>query len=190
MKTFGNNKTKILALAGLLVLVGLLSVIMLSSCKTADKTDGGKRLSVCVASEPTTIDPALSSTSDAGTMILNFFAGLAKWQKMENGQCQIVPDLAESLPEPVKNPDGSCDYTYKIKESYWSDGKRVTAHDFEFSWNRAASVAVAADYTYMFDVIDGYKDIWAKNPKEGARLNVHAIDDSTLTVRTISYLPY
>ena len=46
---------------------------------------GKSSISVSLASEPSSLDPALSSTVDAGTMLSHLFSGLAKWDTDENG---------------------------------------------------------------------------------------------------------
>ena len=148
-------------------------------------------LSVCLASEPDTLDPALNSAVDGATMVAHLFSGLAKWSQDESGNLTIVADAAEELVEGVVNEDGTVTYTYTIRDGLtWSDGEPVTAGDFEFAWKRAASVELAADYGYMFEVVDGYNDVWADEPVEGAELNVHAIDDKTLEVTLANAVSY
>lgn len=137
-------------------------------------------ISVCIASEPDTIDPALNSAVDGATLLAHLFSGLAKWDQDENGKLVIVSDVAESLPEGKINSDGSVTYTYKLRNSVWSDGKAVTAKDFEFAWKRAASTALGADYGYMFECVKGYPD----------DLAVKALDDKTLEVTTSNYIAY
>ena len=130
-------------------------------------------ISVCLASEPDTIDPALNSAVDGGTMASHLFAGLSKWDVDANGNPVIVADCATELVEPVANDDGSVTYTYTLhSDMKWSDGQPLTAKDFEFAWKRAASSALGADYGYMFDVIKGWPD----------ELAVKAVDDVTLEV--------
>ena len=152
--------------------------------KFFDKTtvDGkGDTLSVCLASEPDTIDPALNSAVDGGTMCSHLFSGLAKWAEDENGVLSIVADCATELPEPVINDDGTATYTYKLVDGLkWSDGQDLTAKDFEFAWKRAASSELGADYGYMFEVIKGYPD----------ELAVEAVDDTTLTVTLNNEVAY
>ena len=144
--------------------------------KFFDKTTvNGKNdsISVCLASEPDTVDPALNSAVDGGTMASHLFAGLSKWDVDANGNPIIVADCATELVEPVANDDGSVTYTYTLKSDMkWSDGQPLTAKDFEFAWKRAASSALGADYGYMFDVIKGWPD----------ELAVKAVDDVTLEV--------
>ncbi len=148
-------------------------------------------LAVCLATEPDTLDPALNSAVDGATMVAHLFQGLAKWAQDETGKLVVVPDAVEELVEGVVNEDGTVTYTYTLKDGLvWSDGQPVTAADFVFAWNRAASVELAADYCYMFEVVDGYADIWADEPAEDAALNVVAADDKTLVVTLANAVSY
>lgn len=167
-----------------------------ATTNTTDK-EIPNELSVCLASEPATLDPALNSASDGGTMINHLMAGLAKWTQKEDGTYEIAPDCVEELVEGELNEDGTVTYTYTLKDNVmWSDGKPVTAEDFVFAWNRAASPKLAADYNYMFEVVDGYDDMWDveedgetfKNPD--AVLNTEAVDDKTFVVTINNPLPY
>lgn len=134
----------------------------------------GAGISVCLASEPDSIDPALNSTVDGATLISHLFAGLAKWGQNENGDLILLPDCAEELPEGVMSPDGTVTYTYTLRENLkWSDGQPVTAGDFLYAWNRAASDETGAGHGYLFEVIQGY---------ETGNMAISAPDDRTLIV--------
>ncbi len=171
----------------------LLAVVMVFSMAACDSSKG---LNVCIASSPQTLDPALNSAVDGATMLAHLFAGLAKWSQKADGTLEIVADMAVELVEPADNGDGTFTYTYKIREdAKWSDGKAVTANDFEFAWNRAASFELAADYCYMFEVVDGYADIWETNDNDeqvnpNAKLNIKAVDANTFQVVTVGKYPY
>jgi oligopeptide transport system substrate-binding protein len=176
---------KILAL--LLVLAMMLALAACS--ESTNPTNGGtdtpakaSSIAVCLASEPDTLDPALNSAVDGATMIAHLFSGLAKWAQDDKGNLVIVADTAKELVEGVVNPDGTVTYTYTIRDgAKWSDGKDVTAKDFEFAWQRAASEALGADYGYMFEVVDGYGT---------DSLNVKAVDDKTLEVTLANAVAY
>ena len=131
-------------------------------------------LNVCLASEPDTLDPALNSAVDGATMVAHLFAGLAKWAQDEAGNLVIVADAAEELVEGVVNEDGTITYTYTLREGMkWSNGDEVKASDFANSWKRAASTELAADYSYMFEVVKGY----------GTEENIDVVaDDAARTV--------
>ena len=142
---------------------------------------GPSSISVCLSSEPDTIDPALNSAVDGATLVSHLFSGLAKWSQDENGVLTLVADAAVELPEGVVNEDGTVTYTYTLKDGLkWSDGKDLTAGDFVFSWKRAASEALGADYGYMFEVVKGY-------PNE---LAVEATDDKTIVITLNNAVAY
>lgn len=166
----------------------LASVMVLSlvACGGKDnKKEEGKAkdvLAVCLASEPDSIDPALNSAVDGATMLAHLFQGLAKWTQDDKGNLVVVADAAKELVEGVANADGTVTYTYTLRDGLkWSDGKAVTAKDYEFAWKRAASTALGADYGYMFEVVDGYAD---------DALNVTATDDKTLVVTLSNAVSY
>ena len=139
----------------------------------ADVDGSTDSLSVCLASEPDVLDPALNSAVDGATLDSHLFAGLAKWDQDETGKLVIVADCAEELPEGVVNEDGTVTYTYTLRDGLkWSDGQDLTAADFAFAWKRAASEELGADYGYMLECIKGY-------PND---LAVEATDDKTLVV--------
>lgn len=143
----------------------------------------GETISVCLASESDTIDPALNSSVDGAIICQHLLSGLAKWAPAEDGSyTKIVADCAEELVEPVVNEDGTVTYTYTLKEGLvWSDGQPLTAGDFAFAWNRAASAELGADYGYMFDYV--------KRNEDGT-LAVEAVDDRTLVVTLNNMTPF
>ncbi len=148
-------------------------------------------LSVCVGPDPDTIDPALNTAIDGGTLVIHGFEGL--YALDESGQ--PVPAQAESCDI---SQDGLT-YTFHLRENLmWSDGTPLTAEDFVWSWQRVVDPATAADYSYIFSVIDGYSQAIGTYDQEGnpvtppdpSQLAVRALDDRTLEVRLASVTPY
>ena len=160
----------------------LLAIAMMVTCTLCAVAEDGKTyMAVCIASEPDTLDPALNSAVDGATMVAHLFAGLSTWAQTDDGKLEILPDCAVELPDPVVNDDGTVTYTYTLVDGLkWSDGKDLTAKDFEFAWKRAASSELGADYGYMFEVIKGYTTD-GSDPK-AENLAVTAVDNKTLTV--------
>ena len=147
----------------------------------ADVDGNTDSISVCIASEPDVLDPALNSAVDGATLDSHLFAGLAKWDQDETGKLVITADCAEELPEGVVNEDGTVTYTYTLRDGLkWSDGQDLTAADFAFAWKRAASEELGADYGYMLECIKGY-------PND---LAVEATDDKTLVVTLNNAIAY
>ncbi|MFA9463763.1 MAG: ABC transporter substrate-binding protein [Velocimicrobium sp.] len=132
-------------------------------------------LSVVLGPEPDTIDPALNSAADAGMMIDHSFEGLTR----------LKSDAVTYIPAEAEDWDISEDgltYTFHLREGLkWSDGSPLTANDYVYSWNRVVNPDTAADYEYLFDIIDGYED---------KKLNVVATDDNTLVVTLKAMCPY
>ena len=164
----------------------LLAVAMLlgcmfafASCNKEPAGSGTTSMTLNVGAYPDTIDPALNSAVDGATYIIHTFVGLVGYDKNGN----LAPMLATELPEAVATDDGKTSYTFTLRDGLkWSDGSDLTAEDFVYSWNRAADPNTAADYGYMFEVIDGYGT---------DKLNVTASEDGKqLTVVLPVDVPY
>lgn len=149
---------------------------------------GASSINVCLASEPASIDPALNSAVDGATLLVHLFSGLSKWEQKADGTLELAPDAATELPDGVENADGTVTYTYTLRDGLkWSDGQEVTANDFIFAWNRAASDDLAADYGYMFEVVDGYDEVAGGTADS---MNIQATDDKTIVVTLKNAVSY
>jgi len=164
----------------------------------APSADGPFEITLNIASEPQSIDPALNSAVDGAIMLGHMFEGLMKWKDSgvetpgSDGTCtnaELTEGQAESY-EKVVNDDGTVTYTFKIRsDARWSDGKPVTAGDFVYSWQRLVTPETAADYNYMIDSVVNANEIMAGD-MDPTELAVSAPDDSTFVVTLTSDLPY
>ena len=155
-------------------------------------------ITVNIASEPQTIDPALNSAVDGAIMINHMFEGLMRWVDSgvetagSDGTCtnaELSYGQAESY-DKVTNEDGTVTYTFHLRDGImWSDGQPVTANDFVFSWQRLVSPETAADYSYMIDCVVNANAIM-NGEMEPSELAVSAPDDKTFVVTITSDLPY
>ena len=155
-------------------------------------------ITVNIASEPQTIDPALNSAVDGAIMINHMFEGLMRWVDSgvetagSDGTCtnaELSYGQAESY-DKVPNEDGTVTYTFHLRDGImWSDGQPVTANDFVFSWQRLVSPETAADYSYMIDCVVNANAIM-NGELEPSELGVSAPDDKTFVVTITSDLPY
>ncbi len=195
------------------VLVAAFAFSMLAGCgsdsSSATKSDDsaaaettasgdGFNITVNFASEPMTMDPALNSAVDGGIMAQHLFEGLMKWENSgeeidgSDGTCesaQITYGQAESY-DKTTNDDGTVTYTFHLRDGIkWSDGKDVTAGDFEYSWKRLVDPATAADYNYMLDCVVNANEIM-DGEKDPSELAVKAVDDKTFEVTLTTDLPY
>lgn len=166
--------------------------------KAATSGSDGFNVTVNFASEPMTMDPALNSTVDGGVMANHLFEGLMKWQ--DTGEeadgsdgtvdnAELTYGQAESY-DKVENDDGTVTYTFHLRDGIkWSDGKDVTAGDFEYAWKRLVDPATAADYSYMLDSVVNANEIIA-GEKDASELAAKAIDDKTFEVTITTDVPY
>ena len=155
-------------------------------------------ITVNIASEPQTIDPALNSAVDGAIMINHMFEGLMRWVDSgvetagSDGTCtnaELSYGQAESY-DKVPNEDGTVTYTFHLRDGImWSDGQPVTANDFVFSWQRLVSPETAADYSYMIDCVVNANAIM-NGEMDPSELAVSAPDDKTFVVTITSDLPY
>ncbi len=164
----------------------------------APSAGGPFEITLNIASEPQSIDPALNSAVDGAIMLSHMFEGLMKWKDSgvetpgSDGTCtnaELTEGQAESY-EKVVNDDGTVTYTFKIRsDARWSDGKPVTAGDFVYSWQRLVTPETTADYNYMIDSVVNANEIMAGD-MDPTELAVSAPDDSTFVVTLTSDLPY
>lgn len=167
----------------LALILAIVTVLCMALAGCGGNTTGASSMTICVGPYPDTIDPALNSAVDGATYVIHAFAGLVGYEQAEDGSLKLVADCAKELPAPTPTEDGKVAYVFELKDDLkWSDGSALTAEDFVWAWNRAIAPETAADYGYMFDVIDGYAE---------GKLNVTASEDGkSLTVVLNNECPY
>ncbi len=130
------------------------------------------------STNPRSYDPA--TTLSAGDK--RVYSGLVSFDPSLN----LTPDLAERWD---MSPDGTV-YTFYLRQNAkFHDGRPVTAEDIVYSWERAASPALASDtvLTYLGDIV-GVREV-----TEGAADHIRGlkiIDDHTLQVSIDAPKPY
>ncbi|MCH5188376.1 MAG: peptide ABC transporter substrate-binding protein [Oscillospiraceae bacterium] len=174
-------------LAKLLAVVMIIGAVMtLTVCGTPSKND----LTVAVGYQFTTFDPALNTEIANSYVISHLYSGLFK--KGPGGE--VTGDLCESY----EVSDDGLTYTFHlVPDALWSDGKAITAHDFEYSYLRALSYgednAYALAICEINNYIDGAQEYIEAALSEGAAFDcttadhsyvgVEAVDDTTLVLR-------
>lgn len=158
---------------------------LLVGCKKSELTPQerwkNQILTLNIFSEPPTLDPGQSTDSPSGTVLNMLFEPL-----MRRGPNNLPqPATAESV---TVSEDGKT-YTFHLRESYWSNGDPVTAHDFIYAWKRVLKPSFPSNFAYQLYVIKG-----AENAKEGKGslddVGLHAPDDHTLVVELENPTPY
>jgi len=135
-----------------------------------------------VGTEPETLDPALMTGIPEFHMTLQMYEGLTRLDADGRPQPACAEDWDVS-------EDGK-EYTFYLRDGLkWSNGDPLTAYDFEFAWLRAMDPEMAADYAYMFDLIEGATAYYSG---EGSAddVGIEVIDDKTIKVKLVSGAPY
>ena len=136
-------------------------------------------LNIWMSSEPAHIDPALNSSVDGGCLAVNSFEGLMRY----NEAGELEPACAESY----EVSDDGLTYTFTMRDGLkWSNGDDLDATDFVYSWKRAASPEVAADYSYLCEIFPSFT--YEEGLGDGDV--VASEDGKTLTVTLKSVCPY
>jgi len=138
-------------------------------------------LNLLETQDVSTLDPNKADDEVSFTVLTQVMDGLTRVG--ENGN--IVPDMASSWD--VKN--GGKQYIFHLRNAKWSDGKPVTAKDFEYAWKRELNPANAETYAYIFTMIKGADNYNAKKTTAD-EVGVKALDDKTLEVDLNYPTPY
>ncbi|MCS1351418.1 peptide ABC transporter substrate-binding protein [Mechercharimyces sp. CAU 1602] len=72
-------------------------------------------------------------------------------------------------------------YTFKLRDSKWSDGKEVTAHDFEYAWKRALNPKIGSHTAFVFFPIKNARD-YHTDKATADDVGIKALDDKTFQV--------
>ena len=134
-----------------------------------------------IGADPKTIDPVLNGASDGGDVINQTFEGLTR---EKSGT--VYPGIAESW---EVSEDGLT-VTFKLRESKWSDGSPLTAHDFVYSWKRGMDPATASEYAWIWEYTNIVGAFDAVNGASLDEVGVTALDDHTLEVKLITPTDY
>ncbi|MCA9561663.1 MAG: peptide ABC transporter substrate-binding protein [Myxococcales bacterium] len=139
--------------------------------------------------EPEYLDPGLCSESEGGIVTHDTFEGLYVYGPSHK---VWTPGVAKSH---TVSEDGLT-WTFELRhDSKWSDGKPVTAHDFEWSWKRVLDPKTASRYAEILWFIKGAREY--NLMEEGAdadalraAVGVKAKDDYTLEVQLVGPTPF
>ena len=164
-------------------LVGCGSSSSDSKTTETNKLDADQTLNVW-GYDFSSLDPSVISDAESSTTLVNVDEGLMR-ETTKDGK--VVNELA-GADKMTPNKDHTV-YTFHIRDSKWSDGKKVTAKDYVYSWRRLANPKISQDYLgFLAEIgVKGATEEGVKNPED---LGVKAIDESTFEVTLSAPSPY
>jgi ABC-type transport system substrate-binding protein len=125
---------------------------------------------------PTTLDPALITDVQGGGIAAKIFNGLVRF----NENLDIVPDIALSW----KLSENQLAYTFRLRRDVqFSNGKRVTAQDVKYSFERILKPGTKAPLTWVLDRIEGANDVLAG--KAATVSGILVVNDHIITIKLV-----
>ncbi len=147
---------------------------LLSGCRSAPQ-NSESRFRVNLGTEPPTLDWSLATDHVSFNVISNLMVGLTEFDK----DLKPAPLIAKSW-DVLEN--GQKIVFHLRDDVLWTDGRKVRAEDFEYSWKRLLDPKTASQYAYiLFDIINAQEYAEGKI-KDPTAVGVHAQDDQTLVV--------
>lgn len=162
----------------------LMMATILSGCGGGDERPKDEFV-VATGGDVKDLDPVIASDSISNNVLVELYEGLFEYDKDGNLKNQLCDSYTLS--------EDGLTYTFKLKDSKWSDGKAVTAQDFEYGIKRAASYGSRAYYGhFIYDSVVGTKEAFDANAKvaDMGDTGVKALDEKTLQITLNEPTPY
>ncbi|MCK5725190.1 MAG: peptide ABC transporter substrate-binding protein [Thiotrichaceae bacterium] len=161
--------------SGHVILIILMQLLMSSSLATTLNRGNGV--------EPKTLDFHKSTGVSEANILRDLFTGLV----VDDADGKISAGVASEW----QQSDDGLRWTFKLrKDSHWSDGSVVTAHDFVYAFKRAVNPATLSEYAFILWQIKHAKGISKGEIKDINQLGVTASDDYTLLITLEHPVPY
>lgn len=162
------------------LLLALVMALTMAACGTVEPEKMTVRAALVGA--PVTLDPARAVTETEKTVAANLYENL-----MKQTLTGVTAGQASSYVY-TDNMDGTETYTFTLRSDiYWSDGRRVTAQDFVYAWQRLVDPETNSPHASILNMVAGYADAVAGDP---AALQVWATDNRTLHVTISGHCSY
>ncbi len=132
------------------------------------------------------IDPAMAEHFPSVEVVRQLFSGLAD----QSPDMDAIPDVARSWDV----LEGGRKYVFHLRDDVrWSDGKPVTAGDFEYAWKRVLDPATGLPGAMILYDIKAARAFHQREISDSGLVGVRAQDELTLVVELeepTSYLPH
>lgn len=164
------------------IIFSIFMFLLFISCSNKSENKNLKSFTYNAVAEGRSFDPQL--LTDGNTMTIHGLVSEGLTYTKASGE--VIPGLAKSWDI---SEDGLI-WTFHLKDDLkWSDGRKLTADDFIFAWERALNPEVASEYSYMLFVIKNAEK-YNKGEVSLEEVGFKAIDEKTIEVRLENITPY
>jgi oligopeptide transport system substrate-binding protein len=162
-----------------LLLTGLAFLLMCAACGRSNQSvssGSSNHFRVNIATEPPSLDWSLATDHVSFNVIANLMVGLTEFDK----DLKPAPVVAKSW----DILEGGNKIVFHLRDDVqWSDGKKVRAQDFEYSWKRLLNPKTASEYAYILFDIANAQEYHEGKIAESSAVGVQAPDEATLVVQ-------
>ena len=160
----------------------LILTLLVFALSCGKKSGSGSTFTLNIVTEPSSIDPQITTDIPGGTVDELILEGLLRKDKTGKS----VAGIAQKW---EKSKDGLV-WTFHLRDGVkWSNGDSVTANDFKAGWIRGLNPDTAGSNASMLFVIKNGEKYNAKKVSEN-EVGIKVIDDKTLQVTLESPIPY
>ncbi len=156
-----------------IVLVFLCAMMSISCGKETNASASARQgvLLIGNSADPATLDPSFTTGLVESKILAALFEGLVA---LDTKTLKPIPAVAESW---AISADGKT-YTFKIrKDAIWSDGAKLTAEDFAYSFRRTLNPSLGAEYASMLFVIKNAESFYSGKNSDSSSLGIKAQGD-------------
>jgi len=119
-------------------------------------------------------DPRIGTEEEQSCLLKILFEGLTKIGASGKSENAIAKNIEISKSGLI--------YRFHLRESYWSNGMPLTAHDFAYSWETSLKPDFLSPLSYLFYPIENAKAV-KEDKLPSSKLGIKVIDDLTLEVK-------
>ena len=164
-----------------------LTALLLAGCgdsrSSAEKAAEQGILIVGNNQEPLSLDPHKATAVADGKIVAALLEGLVRPDAQD--ETRIHPGMAEHWEHNAK----ATEWTFHLREAQWSDGKPVTAHDFEYAYRRLLHPQFGGKYAEMLYPLEN-AEAFNRGLCDWNEVGVKALDDRTLHLRLTGPTPH
>ena len=150
-----------------------------------EKMDKEQYYNVILGAEPKTLDPSKATDTLYAELATNTMEALTRLEEDENGKLVVSPGVATEW----KQSEDGLKWTFKLRDSNWSDGKPVTVDDFIYSFSRTLNPKTGSKYAQILYPIKNAEEFNKGKAKE-EELGLKKVDEHTLEIELKSPCPY
>ncbi len=173
-----------------LALVMLLLLAMLAGCTTKGELEddtkpgistGAQEFVFGARNDMMTLDVSKMNDESSALVMYAVNEGLIRYSSD-----QVVMGVAEDY---SVSEDGTV-YTFQLRDALWSDGKPVTAYDFEYSFLRTLDPETGSSQVGSFDSILNAKAYYNGELTDASQVGIKAVDEKTFEITLIKNDPF